>query len=451
MNDEHEHEHEHDHEPELDPVQRLRAADPAADVEPTAGFADEVVARAAGEATVQAGPEAKPVADLAAERARRRSRWLPIAAVAASLVVVGAVGYGVGATTGGATNLADGAAPPISLQGATDSGANDSGATEQGVAPNAAGAPDQAKMSGGASSMIYPYGSGRNEFSSSGLSTSEGTAVGYAFDARAASDTETVAALAAALGVTGTPELKDGAWTVGPQDGTGPSLWVPLDGTLSFSYSNPLINPWKCADGAEACAPPTGDLPGEEAAIDALRSLLVAAGRDPAAFEFASETYEGAVTRSAQAWPVVDGQRIDQGWTVELSNDGMVSAYGALADLVPLGDYPVVSEQQAFERLSDPRFGAAMTNLPIALRDQPVAATSEWVPPTEPPAAPAAGTSLAWPVNHVEIVDARLGLASQWQPDGSVLVVPAYEFTDADGGTWSVIAVADAKLDFSTE
>ncbi|WP_448810620.1 hypothetical protein [Agromyces bauzanensis] len=437
---------EHEHEPELDPVQRLRAADPAAGVEPRAGFADEVVARAAAETAT----ESAPVADLGAQRARRRPRWLSIAAVAASLVVVGAVGYGVGTTTGGATNLADGAAPPISLQ--SGSGV---GATDQGMMQGDAAVPEQAKMmpgaGAGASGLIAPYGFGRNVFSASGLSDADGTARAYAFDARAASDAETVAALAAALGVVGTPELKDGSWTAGPQDGTGPSLWVSLDGTLSFSYSDPRINPWQCADGAETCTPETGNLPSEEAAIDALRSLLVAAGRNPAAFEFTSETYEGAVTRSAQAWPVVDGQRIDQGWTVELSNDGMVSAYGALADLVSIGDYPVVSEQDAFARLSDPRFGAAMTNLPIALRDQPMAATSEWVPPTEPPAAPTTGTSLAWPVNHVEIVDARLGLASQWQPDGSVLVVPAYEFTDADGGTWSVIAVADAKLDFAVE
>ena len=110
----------------------------------------------------------------------------------------------------------------------------------------------------------------------------------------------------------------------------------------------------------------------------------------------------------------------------------------------------MVSEQEAFERLSDPRFSAQMTTLPIDLGDAPVS-TEEWVPPTEPPAAPSAGTSVSWPVNDVEIVDARLGLASQWQPDGSVLVVPAYEFTDADGGTWSVIAVADTKLDFASE
>jgi hypothetical protein len=89
----------------------------------------------------------------------------------------------------------------------------------------------------------------------------------------------------------------------------------------------------------------------------------------------------------------------------------------------------------------------AATTLPIALRDQ-VTTTEEWVAPTEPPATPGAGTSLSWPVNNVEIVSARLGLTSQWQPDGSVLVVPAYVFTDADGGTWSVLAVEESMLDF---
>jgi hypothetical protein len=54
-------------------------------------------------------------------------------------------------------------------------------------------------------------------------------------------------------------------------------------------------------------------------------------------------------------------------------------------------------------------------------------------------------------VHEVRIVSSRLGLASQWQPDGSVLVLPAYEFTDSDGGVWSVVAVDDSRLDFSSE
>lgn len=434
MNDDH----------ELDPIARLRAADPAADVEPRAGFADEVVARVTDPASSAA------VADLAAERTERRPRWLPIAAVAASLAIVGAVGYGVGASTGATSNLADGAAPPISLQA-------DDSAAEGGAVPGevfAGAAQDGRKMTGfGASDMMFPSGFGRNQFSATGLDTAAGTARAYTYDARAASNADTVAALAAALGVEGTPELKDGAWMMGPHDGTAPSLSVGLDGTLGFSYSDPRLDPWQCSaepEAADSCEP-TGELPGEDAAIEAIRSLISSAGRDPADFEFTTETWEGSVTRIARAWPVIDGQRLDQSWSLELTDAGVFSAYGALADLVTLGDYAVVSEHEAFDRLSDPRFGAQMTNLPIAMRDVPGDAPQEWVPPTEPPATPTTGTALSWPVNDVEIVEARLGLASHWQPNGSVLVIPAYEFTDAEGGTWSVIAVADSMLDFAAE
>ena len=444
---------------ELDPVARLRAADPAAGVEPRPGFADDVIAQSTAEMPGAAadGSASAPVADLAAERDRRRPRWLVVAAVAASVAIVGGAGFGIGTLTAGSTELA---APPISLQ----MGAAQDGATQQETAAFDA---SSGKMAGpGATDMMMPYGYGRNTFSASGLSSAGGTATAYTYDARAASNTETVAALAAALGVEGTPVLENGSWTVGPQDGSGPALYVGLDGTLGFSYSDPGINPWNCGpvtvepatpDDAvvpemPACEPPVADLPSEAAAIDALRSLITSAGRDADAFEYASETWEGSVTRMAQAWPVVDGQRIDQAWSLELSKEGVVSASGALAGIVTMGDYDVVSEQEAFERLSDPRFGAQMTAMPFAATEGPAGLMAEeWVPPTEPPATPTAGSSVSWPVNDVEIVSARLGLSSQWQPDGSVLVVPAYEFTDADGGTWSVIAVTDSKLDFSTE
>jgi hypothetical protein len=445
---------------ELDPLARLHAADPASGVEPRAGFADDVVAQAmadeaaeerAGQTAAASGAQADDAAvtDLGAERARRRPRWLPFAAVAASLAIVGSAGYGIGATAGGGTStIADGAAPPISLQSGEGLGAP---APEGGAVQGPAGAAQgESKMSAGwASDMMYPGGFGRNTFSASGLSTAAGSGAAYSYDARAASNAETVTALGAALGIEGTPVLKDGSWQLGPQDGTAPYLSVGLDGTLSFYFNDPLINPWQCADGAESCDPPA-DLPSADAAIEALRSLITSVGRDPAAFEYTSDTWEGSFTRPAQAWPVVNGQRLDQAWNLELTASGVFNASGSLADLVALGDYPVVSEQEGFERLSDSRFGAQMWIMTLE-RDQPAAATTEWVPPTEPPATPGAGTTISWPVNEVEIVSARLGLSSQWQPDGSVLVVPAYEFTDVDGGTWSVIAVADSMLDFAGE
>lgn len=435
---------------ELDPVARLHAVDPARGVEPRAGFADEVIARVTGSVPgpVAGSTRESPVADLAEARTRRRPRWLAVAAVAASVAIVGATGYGLGATTGGTTNLADGdAAPPISLQ----TGGSPEGASEDGREP-ALGTSGGASSDQSVSRSTYPYGYGRNSFSASGLSSNAGTAQAYAFDPNAASPADTAAALAAALGIAAPVELRDGAWVAGPNDGSSPSLSVTLDGMLSFYYQNPPINPWLCdkgVDGAETCEP-TGAAPSEAAAIAALRELIVAAGRDPGAFEYSSHVWEGSATRTAEAWPVVDGQRIDQAWSLELAEAGTVNANGALADIVGLGSYDVVSEQEGFERLSDPRFGSWSTILPMAA-DQSAPMPEEWVAPTAPPETPSAGTPLSWPVNDVEVVSVRLGLASQWQQDGSVLVVPAYEFTDADGGTWSVLAVADSMLDFTAE
>ncbi len=450
MNDMDEGNHMND-DKERDPLARLRAADPAAEVEPRPGFADDVVADTLAHTLPEPAAAANAVSELKAARARRRPQWLPFVAIAASLVIVGGAGYGIGTTKGQATDSAGGSVPAISLQNPGAGGSATQGGEASGSFAGASSGAQSKRAAGEMSDMIYPFGYGRKSFSSSGLSTSEARAPAYTFDARTASNAERVSALAKALGVQGTVEKVGGSWSVGAQDGTAPYLTVGLDGMLSFSFTDPKINPWQCgleADSTEPCDPPT-NLPNKDAAISSLRSLIASTGRDPGAFEYTSDTWEGSFTRSAQAWRVIDGRRIDQPWGLELTADGVYSASGALADIVPLGDYAIVSEQEAFERLSDPRFGAQMTGEPIALRSEILQGTTELVPPTEPPATPTAGTSLSWPVNAVDIVSAELGLTTQWQPDGSVLVVPAYQFTDADGGTWSVIAVADSKLDFA--
>ncbi|MFD6053496.1 hypothetical protein [Agromyces sp. NPDC060279] len=426
----------HDTGDQLDPMARLRAADPAAGIEPRSGFAEETIAKAT------TATEA-PVADLGSERVKRRPRWLPIAAVAASMLVLGGgAGYAVAALGGNdGTTLAG--APPISLSNGQNGAQGQAGGGQPEMAQDKA-------MAGSGAYDSMPWGWGRNHFTSSGLSTEAGSAAGYAFDPGSAANAETIGALAAALGVEGEPVLQDGSWIVGPQDGSAPSLWVTLDGALSFWYNDPSIQPWNCpADGGECT--PSGALPSEQAAIDALRSILAATGHDTDAFAYDSQTWEGAVTRTAQAWPIVDGQRIDQGWSIELAEEGTVSVSGALAPIIGLGEYPIVSADEAFGRLSDPRFGAQRSGDVIALRTDDTTGGETWVPPTAPPATPGEGAAVSWPVAEVHIVEARLGLASQWQSDGSVLIVPAYEFTDADGGTWSVIAVAEDALDFDTE
>ena len=104
------------------------------------------------------------------------------------------------------------------------------------------------------------------------------------------------------------------------------------------------------------------------------------------------------------------------------------------------------------DRLGDPRFGASGGGgvMPLAAEGMRAddSVSSE---PTEPtvPATPTAGSPLAWPVQEVTLVSARLGVALTTLPTGASVLVPTYELADADGVTWSVIAVVDDQLDFS--
>lgn len=425
------------HEHADDVFARLKASDPATNVEPSAGFADRVVADAT------AAPE---VVDLAAERKHRRPIWQTLVGAAAAVAIVGGAGYGIGASGLGA--------PASNTAGPTGPGAPISLGADQGT-------PTQTEFQAGSglgpvvgqtaansrvSDMMYPgYYSGRYIYTASGLSTEAGTANTYGYDPRSASNAETVAALAAVFGVTGTPELRDGAWFVGPQDGSAPMISVGLDGVLGFSYFNPAITPYVTCDEAGVCTDPPA-APGDESALATMRDVMVKMGFDLDDFEITAVTGEGNGATQVSAARIVDGQVTTQTIGMDVAVDGIYGVYGQLAPIVELGEYSIVSEQEAFERLSDTRFGGYMTGGPILYGV--AGGTEEWVPPTEPPATPQPGSSLSWPVTAVNIESARLGLASQWQPDGSVFLVPAYEFTDSNGGIWSVIALADSHLNF---
>ena len=130
----------------------------------------------------------------------------------------------------------------------------------------------------------------------------------------------------------------------------------------------------------------------------------------------------------------------------------MQSLYAPLAPLVELGSYDVVSPTEAVARLGDPRFGASGGGgvMPLAAEGMRADDSVSSVP-TEPtvPATPTAGSPLAWPVQEVTLVSARLGVALTTLPTGASVLVPTYELADADGATWSVIAVVDDQLDFS--
>ncbi|HMO11816.1 MAG TPA: hypothetical protein PKB06_10025 [Actinotalea sp.] len=457
-------------EPERDEaLARVRAAAPDVDAD-----LDLPVLKAAVDAR-RAAPDgaAGPVDQLAARRARRT--WLPVAAAAAGALVLGtgggvAIGAGLGSDrSASGTDL---------LVAADDRGSGSS--PMEGAVPGMAPGMAQSEAAGGADRAMSYWGYGRTVFTASGLSTEGGSATAYGLDARGAFTADTMARVAAALGVAGSPVQQDGAWLVGSNDGSSASLWMYPDGTASVSYYNPGVDPWYCADAgapdggtssdagtgevmplpAPVCDDKARDLGAAPQGADleaAMRSVLGSIGVDADSYEIVAEPAYDQSWAYVTAHQLLDGKRSGLTWSGSWTGGGLQSLYGSLAALVSLGDYPVISPAAAVERLNDPRFGAS--GGPIAYADglaraegmEGDVATSD-VPDapkaTVPPVA-SPGSPIAWPVANVAIVSAELILSAQYAQDGTVVVAPTYQLTGDDGSVWSVIAVADSGLSFS--
>ncbi|MHB1290335.1 hypothetical protein, partial [Georgenia sp.] len=108
------------------------------------------------------------------------------------------------------------------------------------------------------------------------------------------------------------------------------------------------------------------------------------------------------------------------------------------------------SAAAAVDRLTDPRFGTIGFAWPAA-EGGPVDTFVPEPTPSGPPTTAVAGGAIPWPVADITLVSATLGLAQHHDLGSrSALLVPAYEFADADGRRWSVIAVAEESLDLTS-
>ncbi|WP_454300932.1 hypothetical protein [Salana multivorans] len=459
-------------------LERLRAADPAAGVEPSAGFVASVLARmdleaAEGgvapdvESPAGAGVAAARIADTSgtesaesigqapsdlaaarsarqdeqAPRQRRRSRpWL---AGAAAAVVVGLAGFGAGsiAASGGfsmgggdAAGAAD-SAPQSEAQEAA--GEERYSAAEDSQYP---GPIDLSKQEGGGASTdgsflgggegrggaasydsVSPWFYGNREFTvTAPLSNQAGTATLYGLDPHRATEA-TVLQLADHFGVEGTSRLQWGAWTIGPEDGNGPTASVSLDGVAALSYYNWSIEPfqrcwteppsteydeaapeWREFEAQQqAChAEVVAGTPPAEDARRELTDLLAALRLNPADYELTDQDSADSGIAYARATRIVNGQRTNVTFELGLAPEGITSVWGSLADVTVLRDVAVVSETEAFERMSDPRYGLTQSGGSYPYADT---AVDDYEEPTQAPPAPSGSAEIEWPLDQVEL------------------------------------------------
>lgn len=402
---------------------RLRAADPAeGQASDLAALRRAVDDRLGEEAPGEVTSTSSGGDELAARRERRstRSGWL--AGVAAA-VIVGIGGYMVGSNT--TTGGAGGGAADVAYE---DSG--DSADGEQLSGADGAGSAEDAEAESGQDDVLsdgddtMPTG-GRMTFEASGLSEETGTAEALAYDPAGVADAERAVELADALGIGGDLTETGGGWMMTDADGRTVELYD--DGTGTFSYVDPTLDPWACTDcdGATPADP-----------VEAAREFLTTVGVDASGLRLvADDGGSGAV--DVYGYP--EGATALT-WSVTVTGDGVYSAWGWLAPLAQLGSYDVVSPVTAVERLTDPRFGADSSgDLAAESLDAEGPATGS---------APEPGAPLPWPVETRTITGAELTLAAYPLPEGVVALLPAWSLTSDDGGTWTVLAVTEDALDF---
>jgi hypothetical protein len=196
------------------------------------------------------------------------------------------------------------------------------------------------------------------------------------------------------------------------------------------------------------------------------------AGFDPKNYHWGFDVNQYTNDVTVTAIPKVDGHQLPAdesvnatSWRFEVYPGGRLTrAYGALAPVVSLGQYRIVSERGAVDRLNYSRY---LTRLPTnadgtlaafpdsyspsnarpanGASDRPWSGETPSPKPTLP-TAPLPGSKLQWPLTSATIVKATLGLASYRQSNGALVLMPTYTLTQSNGARYSVLAVDDTAL-----
>ena len=448
-------------------IARLRDADPARGLE-----TETTSLRAAVDARTQRSEHEQPnapVDELERRRAQRSRRHAWVAGVAAS-VLVGVAGYTAGMTmasggAGGGDSAADSAAGGAAEPSvADDDGEAAGGGPMEPGSLNGGGAAEESDAAADSTDLMW--GSTRAVFIASGLPGEAGDAEAFGYDPTGVASADTAADVASALGVEGDVVEEVGYWMVGQPDGR--NVIVYDDGTASLSYSDPSLDPWACAVQGGEVDPDSGVSEGDEGGgadgfggcatdgagpadpIATATDFLTTIGVDVSGLDLVVEYSEAGSAAVSGYLPEVD-HSMGGLWSLTVTDAGVYSAWGWLAPQTSLGDYDVISATDAVERLMDPRFGASNGVMPLATAEAgaDTAVSSE---PQQPPSAVQPvepGAPIAWPVTTYTITDAELTRSTYTLPDGAVVLLPTWSLTAADdGGTWTVVALTEAGLDF---
>jgi hypothetical protein len=474
-----------------DDLARLRACDPARDLEPTnMGELRERVMKAIaapGTPTSRAVPQGK------FRVLRSRLSSAPVMAlVAASLVV----SSGTGGLVLGRASLGEspGVAMIVSQMPAMGSGGL--GTSESLGEPGRPGSVDG----------MAPDSNGDRSFGmlsatllepSEDLPNRPGEAAGYHLDPSGVDRTALAKRLAKLIGATGSLSNSQGNLSISSNDGYAPNLWVSSDSQVSFSAYTHARSLWTCNWYVTESAPEPGEPmttkpssgggssgsgadtdepspdreyapspilcegqkrvegPTVSSAIATARQAFQSLGLNTQNLTWTA-TQNGLATEVRGVF-MVQGQALQLGWSAEISSLGVYSLSGFAAELTELATYRTVGARTAALRSHDPRWSQFGPQYIWGSHEAapsvrtPTSSTGTAAPQVDPqqPSADSAGlgSALRVPINIVTVTSATVGLMQYWI-DGRLLILPTWEFTDTSGNRWAMVAIADEYVTF---
>lgn len=264
------------------------------------------------------------------------------------------------------------------------------------------------------------------------------TAIGYRFVDAGLNRAALVAVLARKFGIEGRPTRnEEGAWVVTPTRRSVPRVRVESGPMVEWVYD------WSPQPTSSSPAFPPASAAGTVdggAAEEVTRAFLASLGVPIDELDWQVESIGGRTV--VTGWQVIAGQRTQAGWRMTFTADGQVTqASGFAATPIEIPDLPVLDATAALVRARQPQWSALG---PTLLAAAPKPPTSRAPSPAKE-AGPDVSTSTG-ALDQRLISSAELGLAQFSQPDGRLLILPAYVLTAEDGSTWSLVAVADEAL-----
>lgn len=391
------------------------------------------------------------------------ARGLRVAAAVGALALAGGVGFAGGNLKGNTTpeSLVSSVAPGSHLAANglapnASSGLRPSG----GMGLNPGAASDQSSKS-----SYMMYGGSVILDPSATVTNATGTAWSYKYS-NAGIDLKAFAQdLASVVGLKGvTVTLVDGSYQANDDKGAY-NVYVGSDVQAWFNAYNNTGSPWNCdqalatpaKDGSvnitpemtaqcdkQWVAPSNADAIAAAKAAFAKLGLQGLKGATYTAYNYSTRSTSVSVT------PTIDGMDVPSQWSVEVSKDGVFSISGVAANIVKADSYPTVGARDAALR-SALRKWQAFGPQQIYSPDQGVVGSS--------PSNSAAPTTplhngkpmVSGYVSTVSVQGAQRSLMQVNLSGGELMLMPAWNYTAADGTVWQMLAVTDEYVDWTQQ